>query len=201
MVKVGDKVVLLADGGFTFPEAKKAIGKEVEVSYVGADGVTGVKLGAANGIPNNIPWSYRSNEYEEVSKDSEYVAKVGDKIKIIARRDKLNESMVNNSITTGDVVEVTEVFEGRIREVNGIWATSMVGDSFDYSKDFELIERASTHIEEVNFMGVQMVPDEDYDIRVLDRDGEPIEIICGGEVKELKEFVDAVHEAKYGKGE
>ena len=45
-----------------------------------------------------------------------------------------------------------------------------------------------------------MVPDEDYDIKVLDIYGETLETIVHREIAELKRFVDAVYKAKFGEG-
>lgn len=197
MVKAGDKVILLSDGGYTFREAKEAVGKEVTVATAKGD-IIGVKFGYFNGAPYNLAWTYTKGEFKEVSSLSEYVPRVGDKIKILSRRDKLNSAGVNNLVTTGDIVKVTEVFEGRISQVNSVEDTSMWGAQFDYSTDFELIERPTIEIEEVGFGSVTMVPEEDYDIRVLDTRGETIEIIIGGEIAKLKRFVDAVYKAKSG---
>lgn len=197
MVKAGDKVILLSDGGYTFREAKEAVGKEVTVATAKGD-IIGVKFGYFNGAPYNLAWTYTKGEFKEVPNIFEYVPRVGDKIKILARRDKLNTAVVNDLVTTGDIVKVTEVLDGGIRQVNNMTGTSMLHSIFDYSTDFELIERPIIEIEAVDFGAVTMVPDEDYDIKVLGIYGETLATIVGGEIAELKRFVDAVYKAKFG---
>lgn len=197
MVKAGDKVILLSDGGYTFREAREAVGKEVTVDVARED-IIEVKFGTANGIPTSIPWTYKKGEFKEVPRISEYVPRVGDKIKILARRDKLNAVGVNDLVTTGDIVEVTKVLYGGIRQVNNVEATCMIDGAFDYSTDFELIERPTIEIEAVDFGAVTMVPDEDYDIKILGIYGETLNTIIGGEIAQLKRFVDAVYKAKFG---
>lgn len=197
MVKAGDKVILLSDGGYTFREAREAVGKEVTVAVARED-IIGVKFGSCNGVPTNLPWTYKKGEFKEVPNISKYVPRVGDKIKILARRDKLNTAGVNDLVTTGDIVEVTKVFDDWIRQVNNVEGTSMGVSLFDYSTDFELIERPTIEIEAVDFGAVTMVPDEDYDIKVLGIYGETIKTIVGGEIAELKRFVDAIYKAKFG---
>lgn len=197
MVKAGDKVILLNDGGYSFREAKEAVGKEVTVA-IAEENIIGVKFGSCNGVPTNLPWTYKKGEFKEVPNISKYVPRVGDKIKILARRDKLNTAVVNDLVTTGDIVKVTEVLDGRIRQVNNMAGTSMLHSIFDYSTDFELIERPIIEIEAVDFGAVTMVPDEDYDIKILGIYGETLNTIIGGEIAQLKRFVDAVYKAKFG---
>lgn len=199
MVKVGDKVRLTSDGGFDFKEAKEAVGKIFTVEEVTQYGGVRVKHPWAYGDKNEDLWLYCANEFKELEA---YRPAVGDTIKILASRKKLNDASVHDSISSGDVVKVTRLrLNGdEIGCVNNTAATNFTKEYFDYTQDFELIKRADKRsllngktlvIDSATFKADR---DGDVDIDIKGNS----EILVGNEVWELRDFLNEVIELREG---
>lgn len=199
MVKVGDKVRLTSNGGFSFKEAQEAVGKIFTVEEVTHNGGVRVKHPWAYGDKNEYLCLYCANEYEELEA---YRPAVGDTIKILASRKKLNDASVHNSISSGDVVRVTRLRFGgdEIGGVNDIEGTNFTKGNFDYTQDFELIKRADKRsllegktlvIDSATFKA-----DSDGDVDI-DIKGSSV-ILVGSEVRELRDFLNEVIELREG---
>lgn len=199
MVKVGDKVRLTSDGGFEFKEAKEAVGKIFTVEEVTRNGGVRVKHPWVYGDKNEELWLYCENEFKELEA---YRPAVGDTIKILSRRKKLNDASVHDSISSGDVVRVTRLRFGgdEIGCVNDIEGTNFTKGDFDYTQDFELIKRSDKRslldgktlvIDSATFKA-----DRDGDVDI-DIKGSSV-ILVGSEVWELRDFLNEIIELREG---